>query len=72
MGCCEPIPENRAHSGGGSDCAKCRGVLRFERVYTRQGEIPVWRCLQCGDVLDAVIWRNRHRPPSRRAKFTRP
>jgi hypothetical protein len=72
MGHYELEPETGAFVDGRGGCAKCGGVLRCERVYTHQGEIPVWRCLQCGEVVDAVILRNRCRPPGRRAKFTRP
>lgn len=47
-------------------CTRCEGLMVpvAGHVTADVGGIVVWgggvSCLQCGDVLDAVIWRNRH------------
>lgn len=48
-----------------SNCSRCGGfVVRSFCISPDQGtsefEIPVWKCLQCGDVFDATILKNRH------------
>ena len=47
-----------------SSCSRCGGFLvRSFCISPDQGtsefQIPVWKCLQCGDVLDATILKNR-------------
>ncbi len=46
-------------------CARCGGFLvRSFCISPDQGtsefQIPVWKCLQCGDLFDATILKNRH------------
>lgn len=46
-------------------CSRCGGfVVRSFCISPDQGtsefEIPVWKCLQCGDLFDATILKNRH------------
>ena len=36
-------------------CARCHGLMVFELVE----ELPCWRCIACGNILDAVIIKNR-------------
>ena len=48
-----------------SSCSRCGGFLvRSFCISPDQGtsefQIPVWKCLQCGDVFDATILKNRH------------
>lgn len=45
-------------------CSRCGGLLvRSFCISPDQGtwefQIPVWKCLQCGDVFDATILKNR-------------
>jgi len=58
-----------------SMCVRCGGLMVGEfciDLLNSNGELdcPVARCVQCGDVVDAIIQRNRrllaaHKPPSR-------
>jgi hypothetical protein len=48
-----------------TNCSRCGGFLVNTFCITPdQGtsefQIPVWKCLQCGDVFDATILKNRH------------
>jgi hypothetical protein len=36
-------------------CLRCSGLLVVEQGI----EFPVWRCVQCGEMIDPVIFRNR-------------
>ena len=36
-------------------CLRCSGLLVVEQGI----EFPVWRCVQCGEMIDPVILRNR-------------
>jgi hypothetical protein len=36
-------------------CVRCGGLMVTEQGF----ECPVWRCVQCGELIDPVILRNR-------------
>ena len=43
-------------------CRRCNGLLVKDRLYDLYDthvHLDAWRCLACGDVLDAVILQNR-------------
>ena len=43
-------------------CNRCKGLLVKDRLYDlydTQWKLDAWRCVACGDLLDAVILRNR-------------
>jgi len=43
-------------------CRRCKGLLVKERIYDlydTQLHLDAWRCVACGDLLDALILRNR-------------
>lgn len=47
------------------NCARCGGFLVSSFCIspdqgTAEFQIPVWKCLQCGDLFDATILKNRH------------
>ena len=44
-------------------CARCGGLMVEEACqdFWDAGNATVRRCVQCGDVIDAVILKNRHR-----------
>jgi hypothetical protein len=47
---------------GGDDpmsCARCDGLTVPELIREGMVVIPAWRCVLCGDVVDAMILRNR-------------
>lgn len=43
------------------NCRRCRGMMVREVVFTKQGGIPVSRCIQCGEIVDKVVILNRFR-----------
>ncbi len=48
-----------------TNCARCGGFLVSSFCIspdqgTWEFQIPVWKCLLCGDVFDATILKNRH------------
>jgi hypothetical protein len=51
------------YSGGHSmSCPRCRGVMIAQDLHDHHGTyltLPGWRCLSCGEVLDATILTNR-------------
>ena len=46
-------------------CIRCRGLMVGERVFTREGGIPMVRCLHCGELVDLVVMLNRGRYDAR-------
>lgn len=53
---------------GKSRCRRCDGLMVHEHCMdlfddTGRMEFPALRCVQCGEVVDAVILLNRLRPP---------
>jgi hypothetical protein len=62
---------------GGTPCGRCGGLLvnAFSLDLSNSAgelEIETWRCVQCGDVVDPVILRNRlPRQDARAAKLRR-
>ena len=45
----------RMRLGGMTRCLRCSGLLVIEPGF----EFPVWRCVQCGELIDPVILKNR-------------
>lgn len=48
------------------NCSRCHGLLCFSELRDEDGGlvregIPVFRCIQCGEVIDSVILMNRAR-----------
>jgi len=48
-----------------TNCSRCGGFLVSSYCVspdegTSEFQIPVWKCLQCGDLFDATILKNRH------------
>lgn len=48
-----------------TSCARCGGLMVQEISFdlfnsTSESESTARRCVQCGDIIDAVILRNRH------------
>ena len=44
-------------NGAAPGCSRCGGLLVPDRT---EPEEAWWRCVSCGDVIDAVITRHRH------------
>ena len=56
-----------AHAGHAA-CARCGGLLLTQHYMdllddTGQIDITAWHCTMCGEVVDAVILKNRQSPP---------
>lgn len=67
--CHEPAPHvTSSGSDSYTHCGRCSGLMVLEHctdLLELSGDIDflAFRCLQCGDVVDPVILRNRHRTP---------
>ena len=46
------------------ECRKCRGLMVEEWLADELDEAYVWRCVNCGSVMDQMIERN-HQPGMR-------
>ncbi len=51
----EEEPEDWKHLTATTSCLRCSGLI----VIVQYSDFPVWRCVQCGEVIDPVILRNR-------------
>jgi len=40
-------------------CARCSGAMIFERFQATVEIFYAWRCLNCGDIMDPVVQKNR-------------
>jgi len=40
-------------------CARCGGAMIFERFQVSMEIFYAWRCLNCGDIMDSVVQKNR-------------
>ena len=57
-----------APHAGHATCARCGGLLLGQHYMdllddTGQIDITAWHCTMCGEVVDAVILKNRQSPP---------
>lgn len=48
-------------------CSRCQGLMAPESCFNLhydagEMEILTWRCLQCGELIDPIILRNRTNP----------
>ena len=62
--------------GSSSCCERCGGLMIDERcmdIGESLGGYWFWgmRCIQCGDIVDEVILRNRHLPQERPQEVVR-
>ncbi len=52
-----------------SKCPRCNGAMVNERYRDMVTVFYAWRCLNCGEIVDEVVNRNRgvvERPPKKR------
>ncbi|GAB4231063.1 MAG: hypothetical protein OHK0028_05840 [Deltaproteobacteria bacterium] len=40
-------------------CPRCKGAMVFERFQDMLDLFYAWRCLNCGEIVDPVVSRNR-------------
>jgi hypothetical protein len=44
-------------------CRRCRGLVLFSDCHDHERVFIAGRCVNCGDILDAMLlWNRRHRP----------
>ena len=41
------------------NCARCGGLMTYERFYSSPDHFWGWRCISCGEILDQIILQNR-------------
>jgi hypothetical protein len=49
-------------------CKRCGSVMVREKFYGPGGNFLGWRCIQCGEILDEVILKNRHAGPDQHGR----
>lgn len=40
-------------------CPRCNGAMVYERFQDMLDMFYAWRCLNCGEIMDPVVARNR-------------
>lgn len=40
-------------------CYRCNGAMVYERFQDMLDMFYAWRCLNCGEIMDSVVARNR-------------
>ena len=40
-------------------CPRCKGAMVYERFQDMLDQFYAWRCLNCGEIVDPVVARNR-------------
>lgn len=50
-------------------CPRCNGAMVYERFQDMLDLFYAWRCLNCGEIVDPVVVRNRapEKKPKKRA-----
>ena len=43
----------------GNRCPRCNGAMVYERFQDMLEMFYAWRCLNCGEIVDPVVARNR-------------
>lgn len=56
-------------SSGQMKCPRCNGAMVYERFQDMLDLFYAWRCLNCGEIVDPVVVRNRgaDKKPKKRA-----
>jgi late competence protein required for DNA uptake (superfamily II DNA/RNA helicase) len=49
-------------------CNRCGSVMVYEKFYGPGGNFLGWRCIQCGEILDEVILKNRDASPGQHGR----
>lgn len=44
---------------GDMRCPRCNGAMVYERFQDMLDMFYAWRCLNCGEIMDPVVARNR-------------
>ncbi len=56
-------------TGQNIKCPRCNGAMVYERFQHMLQLFHAWRCLNCGEIVDPVVARNRgvEKKPKKRA-----
>jgi hypothetical protein len=59
----------RMPSPNNTKCPRCNGAMVYERFQYMLELFYAWRCLNCGEIVDPVVVRNRgaEKKPKKRA-----
>ncbi len=49
-------------------CPRCNGAMVYERFQDMLAVFFAWRCLNCGEIVDPVVVRNRGEEKDKRRK----
>ncbi len=49
-------------------CPRCNGAMVYERFQDMLAVFFAWRCLNCGEIVDPVVVRNRGEEKEKRRK----
>jgi DNA-directed RNA polymerase subunit RPC12/RpoP len=63
------MKEKRTMKDNRMRCPRCDGAMVFERFQATMEVFYAWRCLNCGEIMDPVVAKNREqeRNPKRKA-----
>ena len=59
------------HRQCGVICSRCQGMMIQDQVVRLDPTIrlELWRCLNCGDLVDGTVLQNRLTPPQRQRHY---
>jgi hypothetical protein len=40
-------------------CARCNGIMAYDKVYSETEQAWGWRCIFCGEYVDDIVLENR-------------
>ncbi len=49
-------------------CPRCDGAMVFERFQATMEVFYAWRCLNCGEIMDPVVAKNREQERNQQKK----
>jgi late competence protein required for DNA uptake (superfamily II DNA/RNA helicase) len=49
-------------------CPRCDGAMVFERFQATMEVFYAWRCLNCGEIMDPVVAKNREQERNQKKK----
>jgi hypothetical protein len=55
-----PLPRISNWEELAGKCPRCKGTMIEQKFYGPGEPFWGWRCVPCGEILDPLIWENRH------------
>jgi len=58
------VPRYSSSYAGGKEfgtnvCSRCNGRMVPQEFFGREGYFSGWRCVNCGEIMDSIIYQNR-------------